>query len=73
LVKPISNDKRAAIVKHVQEGKSTKDVAEGLLVSIRTVERIWRKYQKQGYYQPEPQNSGRKPLVDKKLINKETY
>jgi len=70
LVKPISNDKRVAIVKHVQEGKSTKDVAEGLLVSIRTVERIWRKYQKQGYYQPEPLNCGRKLLVDTTTMGK---
>jgi len=54
----------------MQEGKSTKDVAEGLLVSIRTVERVWRKYQKQGYYQPEPLNCGRKPLVDKATMGK---
>jgi len=40
LVKPISNDKRVAIVKHIQEGKNTKDTTEWLLVSIRTVERI---------------------------------
>jgi transposase len=70
LVKPISNDKRAAIVKHMQEGKNTKDVAKWLLVSIRTVERIWRKYQKQGHYQPEPLNCGRKPLVDTTTMDK---
>jgi len=70
LVKPISNDKRAAIVKHMQDGKNTKDIAKWLLISIRTVERIWRKYKKQGHYQPEPQNCGRKPLVNKTTMDK---
>jgi transposase len=54
----------------MQEGKNTKDVAKWLLVSIRTVERIWRKYQKQGHYQPEPLNCGRKPLVNKTTMDK---
>ncbi|MDR2700635.1 MAG: helix-turn-helix domain-containing protein [Nitrososphaerota archaeon] len=70
MVKPISNDKRAAIVKHMQEGRSTKDTAKWLLVSIRTVERIWKKYKKQGHYQPEPLNCGRKLLVNKTTMNK---
>jgi transposase len=65
MAKPISNDKRAAIVKHMQAGENKGEVAKWLLVNKRTVGRVWSKYQKQGYYEPEPLNCGRKTLVNK--------
>jgi transposase len=69
LVKPVSNDKRVAIVKHMQEGKNKDEVAIWLLVSERTVRRVWSKYQTQGYCEPEPLNCGRKPLVNKTTMD----
>ncbi len=54
----------------MQDGKNTKDTAKWLLISIQTAEHIYRKYKKQGHYQPEPQNSRRKPLIDTTTMNK---
>jgi len=70
LVKPVSNDKRAAIVKHVQAGKNKKDIAIWLCVCLRTVEHVWSKYQKQGYYEHEPLNCGRKPKINTTTMDK---
>jgi transposase len=67
--KPVSNDKRAAIVKHVQAGENKDEVAKWLLVNECTVRRVWSKYQKQGYYEPEPLNCGRKTLVNKTTMD----
>jgi len=33
LVKPLSNDKRATIIKYMQEGKNKKDIAKLLLIA----------------------------------------
>jgi transposase len=63
MAKPISNEKRADIIRHMKSGKSKEDVAEWLFVCVRTVTRVWNKFKAVGRYEPEPQRSGRKPLV----------
>jgi len=64
LVKPISNDKRTAIVKHMQAGKNKDEVATWLFINERTIQRIWSKYQKR-LLLSEPLNCGRKPWSTK--------
>jgi len=69
MAKPISIEKRADIVKHMQAGESKKDIAKWLFVSVRTVKRVWKKFTTVGSYEPEPQNSGRKPLVSDETMD----
>ncbi|MDR1842150.1 MAG: helix-turn-helix domain-containing protein, partial [Holophagales bacterium] len=54
MAKPISSEKRADIIRHLQSGKSKADVAEWLFVCVRTITRIWDKYTRFGSYEPEP-------------------
>jgi transposase len=61
--KPISNEKRDTIVKHMQAGESKQDIAKWLLICERTVTRVYNKYLQTGTYKPEPLNCGRKPKV----------
>ena len=70
LAKPISNDKREAIIKHKQAGESESNITRWLLVSPRTIQRVWRKYKETGSYEPNPLNNGRKPLVNNETMNK---
>ena len=66
--KPISNEKRSDIIKHMQSGESKQNIAKWLFVCVRTVTRIWNKFTVSGDYEPEPQGSGRKPLVSDKVM-----
>ena len=63
MANPISNEKRADIIKHMEAGASKKEVAEWLFIHERTVSRVWTKFQETGSYEPEAKNSGRKPLI----------
>jgi Transposase and inactivated derivatives len=69
MAKPISNEKRADIIKHMQAGESKENIAKWLLVCVRTVTRVWNKFTVFGSYEPEPQGSGRKPLVSDKVMD----
>jgi len=61
--KPISNEKRNAIVKHIQAGESKQDIAKWLSICTRTATRVYNKYLQTGTCKPEPLNCGRKPKV----------
>ena len=69
MARPISDEKRADIVKHMQAGKSKAEIAEWLFVCVKTITRVWNKYTTAGSYKPEPQNSGRKPLVSDETMS----
>jgi len=69
MAKPISSEKRAEIIRRLQSGKTKAEVAEQLCVCVRTVARIWDKYTRLGSYEPEPQKSGRKPLVSNETMS----
>jgi transposase len=69
---PISVEKRAEIIKHMQAGKSKKDIAEWLFICVRTVTRVWNKFVSVGSYEPQPRNSGRKALVSEAEIKQVT-
>ena len=66
---PISNEKRADIVKHMQAGESKENIAKWLFVCVRTITRVWKKFTDTGNYEPEPPNSGRKPLVSDETMD----
>jgi transposase len=70
MAKPISNDKRAAIVKHMQVGENKENIAKWLFVCVRTVTRVWDKFNATGNYEAAPQNSGRKPAVTPETMEK---
>ena len=70
MAKPISMEKRMDIIKHKQAGESTEDIAKWLFVSKRTVKRVWNKFAATGNVAPEPQNSGRKPLVSVETMDR---
>ena len=70
MAKPISMEKRMDVIKHKQAGESTEDIAKWLFVSKRTVKRVWDKFAATGSVAPEPQNSGRKPLVGDETMDK---
>ena len=70
MAKPISSEKRADIIRHLESGKSKADVAVWLFVCVRTITRIWDKYTRLGSYEPEPQRSGRKALVSDETMDR---
>jgi transposase len=70
LPKPISNDKREAIVKHKQAGESEANISKWLIIHPSTVHRVWKKYKETGSYEPNPLNNGRKPLVSDDTMNR---
>jgi len=70
LAKPISNDKREAIIKHKQAGESEENISKWLFIHPITVQRVWKKYIETGSYEPIPLNNGRKPKVSKVTMDK---
>jgi len=70
LAKPISNDKREAIIKHKEGGESESNICKWLIIHPRTVQRVWKKYKETGSYEPNPLNNGRKPMVSKETMGK---
>jgi len=70
MVRPISNEKRADIIRLIQSGKSKAEIAEWLFVCVRTITRIWDKYTRHGSYEPESRNGGGKPLVSDETMDR---
>jgi transposase len=68
--KPISNEKRADIVKHMQAGESKESISNWLFITVRTVERVWKRYQETGKYEAMPNCGGRKPLITDEQMSK---
>jgi len=70
MAKPTTVEKRADIVRHMEAGESKEDIAKWLFVCVRTVTRVWNKYASTGSFDPEPQNSGRKPLASDETMER---
>jgi transposase len=68
MAKPTSSEKRADIIKHMRAGETKENISKWLFVGIRTITRIWDKYMKTGSYEPNPPNSGRKPMVSEETM-----
>ena len=69
MAKALVNEKRADIIRHMQAGESKADIAKWLFIHARTVTRVWNRFKSTGSYEPEPQNSGRKPLVTNETMD----
>ena len=59
----LSNEKRADIVRHMKAGQSKENISEWLFITVKTVERVWRRYQETGNCEALPHAGGRKPLT----------
>ena len=70
MAKPISKEKRADIIRHMEAGKDKGTIAKWLFVCVKTVTRIWNKYQETGSYEANAPNSGRKPRVSEETMSK---
>ena len=70
MAKAISNEKRADIIKHMEAGEAKGTIAKWLFVCVKTIARVWQRYQETGSYEARPQNSGRKPKVSEETMNK---
>jgi len=67
--KPISKEKRADIVNHMQAGESREDIAKWLRINIKTIKRVWKRFQDTGCYEALPNTGGRKPLVTDEVMD----
>jgi transposase len=54
----------------MQAGETKELIAKWLFVCVRTVSRVWNQYKNSGSYEPNPQNSGRKPLISEETMAK---
>jgi transposase len=70
MAEAISNEIREKIVAHKQSGYKENEIAKWLIISKSTVTKVWSKYNKTGSVSPLPKNSGRKPMVDEKTMDK---
>jgi transposase len=69
VAQPISNEKRADIIKHMKAGECKENIAKWLFICVRTVTRVWNKFNAIGSYEAAPRNSGRKALVSEETMN----
>jgi len=68
--KYISQEKRTDIIRHMQAGRSKREIAEWYFVCIRSVTRIWNSFINTGKYETKVSNCGRKPLVSKETMGR---
>jgi putative transposase len=62
---PYSIDLRERVLRRYEQGElSQEEVAKRFLVSVKTVNRWWRGYQKEGRIAPKPMGGWLKPKVD---------
>jgi transposase len=77
LPKVISEEKRNDIIFHKKNGKESREIAEFLRVTTRSVDKIWRLYQNSGSVENKVRNCGRKSVVSEemgaKIIEKITH
>jgi transposase len=47
----------------MRAGESKESISKWLFISVKTVKRVWKRYQETGSYEAMPNGGGRKPLV----------
>jgi transposase len=70
MAKPISSEKRADIIRHMEAGEKQADIAKWLFVCVQTVSRVWQRFLTRGSYEPDSRNSGRKALVSDETMGR---
>ena len=68
--KAITKEKRADIVSHMQAGESREDIAKWLRINVKTVKRVWKRFQDTGSYEALPNTGGRKPMVTDEVMER---
>ena len=68
--KPISKEKRADIINHIQASESKEDIAKWLRINVKTINRVWKRFQDTGSYEALPNTGGRKPMVSDEVMDK---
>lgn len=69
MAKALSNEKRADIIKHIEAGESKENIAKWLFITIRTVNRVLKRYRETGSYEALPNGGGQKPLITEEAMN----
>jgi transposase len=72
-MRPISNEKREALIEAKKRGEKEKDIAKWLKISTRSVTTIWKLYRKTGSYLPVPYPGRQAILSDEKWKEVELY
>lgn len=70
-MKPFSNDLRQRIIEAIQENnQSQSKIAKRFSVSLKFVEKLWKRFRETGSYEALPHGGGRKRLLkdDEQLI-----
>jgi transposase len=57
---PLTKEVREQIIFHKQNGETNTDISKWLMISARSVTRIWSLYKAQNSINPKPHNKGRK-------------
>ena len=66
---PLSEEIRNTIIIHKMNGESNADIANWLLITKRSVSRIWKLYQEQNSIAPKPHNKGRRAAFCEKKMD----
>ena len=69
MAKPISTEKRTDIIKHMQAGESKENVSKWLFITVRTVNRVLKRYNETGSYKALLNGGGQKPLITEETID----
>jgi len=67
---PLSEEKRKMIIKHKENGEKETDIAKWLLISERSVRRIWKLQRETGKTEPILHKQGRKPAFGEETMKK---
>jgi len=69
MAKAITKEKRSDIIKHINAGESKENTAKWLFISVRTVNRVLKRYKETGSYEALPNGGGQKPLITEEEMN----
>ena len=69
---PLSKDMRTRILAAKRRGDSHEKIAKEMQVSVSAITRLLALYRETGSYEPRPMYTGRKPRLDKQMLEKIT-
>ena len=69
---PLTKEIREKIITHKKNGEKDADIAKWLMITPRSVTRIWSLYKTQKSIEPKPHKKGRKPAFCESVMKKIT-